>query len=208
MNQGGNNMPRLLLLGSLFLLVGASLVAESVRIGIVGAAELAGETNCEDFFDDIFDNPIVFPGLYWEVLLHHAGFGMTYLAKFKKISHENPLPSEPAREWYLDWIGSFDFRYHFSEESLFDPFLEFGIGCAGRVYLSCLENETPHYSPDNPLLLSIFFQGGGGIAFRFDYLHAGIKLLYRFINEPVPATWFDVYELYKIQGALFAGVSF
>ena len=201
-------MPRIIIMIGILLLAGASLFAENLRMGIIGAFELAGDTDCDEYFDHICDSPVIFPGIYWEVIMNHTGFGMTYMGKFKKTDNAHPSPGEPEREWNFDWIGSFDMRYHFMPESFFDPFLEFGIGCAGRVYLTYIDEHGTHYTPAEPLELSIFFQAGGGITFRFDYLEAGLKLDYRLMNEPVPATWYPVYDLQKIQSSVFIGVSF
>ncbi|MEJ2664142.1 MAG: hypothetical protein P8107_08895 [Spirochaetia bacterium] len=191
-------MQKIIITTTILLLFAVSANAETLRVGVTAAAELAGELDSEDFFDNITDTPVVFPGLYWEVILGHIGFGMTYLGRFEKTDTGHP----PT--WAIDWIGSFDFRYHFITEFLFDPFVEFGIGCAGRALIN-------NYNADNvygPLNLSMFFQAGGGVALRLDSFHVGIKLVYRVLNEPIPATDFDVYPLYKLQGSLFAGLSF
>jgi len=149
------------------------------------------------------DSPEVFLGVYWEVILNHLGFGMTYLGKFNRIEDNSEI------EWEFDWIGSMDLRYHFTEDSFLDPFVEFGIGCAGRVKLPCCSNEhASNYYDGELLMISIFFQAGGGIAVRLDRFHAGLKVLYRIMNEPVPVTAYEVYPLYKLESVLFAGVSF
>jgi hypothetical protein len=217
-------MPRVLLLCALLLLSAVSLGAESqniesddtetketerydderFRMGIAVAAELAGEVRCDNFFESILDSPAVFPGVYWEVILNHVGFGMTCFGKFNRIEDGS---SEIM--WEFDWIGSIDLRYHFTEKSFLDPFVEFGIGCAGRVELPCYNKDHDHYYEDSELLMiSVFFQAGGGIAVRLDCFHAGLKLLYRIMNEPLPVTTFEVYPLYKMESVLFVGVSF
>jgi hypothetical protein len=176
--------------------------AERFRMGIAFAAELAGEVGYDNFFENILDSPAVFPGVYWEVILNHLGFGMTCFGKFNKIEDGS---SETT--WEFDWIGSFDLRYHFTENSLFDPFAEFGIGCAGRVELPCCGSNS-HSQDGELLMISVFFQAGGGIAVRLDSFHVGLKLLYRITNEPLPVTAYEVYPLYKLESVLFAGVSF
>jgi len=211
-------MPRILLLCTILLVLAGGLSAESVdvettdtesisaetfRIGIIGAAEIAGEVICEDFFENITDSPILFTGIYWEVILNHIGFGMTYLGKLKRIEN-----TSSDIEWEFDWIGSIDLRYHFIEDFFIDPFVEFGIGNAGRVDLPCNSEHASSSYNGEPLMLSIFFQAGGGVAFRLDYLHAGLKVLYRIINEPVPVTSYNIYPLYKLQCAIFVGASF
>jgi len=227
-------MPRVLLLFTLLLFLAGSLGAESIdtesidteshdaespctesqgakshdterfRIGIAVAAELAGEVHCENYFESVLDSPEVLLGVYWEVLLNHLGFGMTYLGKFNRIED-----SSSQIGWEFDWIGSMDLRYHFTEGFFLDPFVEFGIGCAGRIRLPKYSNEHTYSNYDGELLmLSLFFQAGGGIAVRFDHFHAGLKVLYRIMNEPMPVTAYEVYPLYKLESVLFAGVSF
>jgi hypothetical protein len=58
------------------------------------------------------------------------------------------------------------------------------------------------------LMISLFGQAGGGVAFHLQELHLGAKAMYRFLNRPVPATTFDVYPLRNIHLSLFAGVAF
>jgi len=224
-------MPRVLLLCTLLLILAGSLGAETIesadaksadtesadaekpctedskterfRMGIAVAAELAGEVSCKNFLESIADSPEVLFGVYWEGMLNHLGFGMTSLGKFNRIEDNAEI------EWEFDWIGSLDFRYHFTEASFLDPFVEFGIGCAGRVKLPEYSNEHSYsYKDAELLMLSIFFQAGGGIAVRLDRFHAGIKVLYRIMNEHAPVTAYELYPLYKLESVFFAGVSF
>jgi hypothetical protein len=197
-------MSKFIVFAAVLALLAGTLHADSFRMGIAVAAELAGDVTCENFFNHIMDSPVVFPGLYWEEMFGHLGLGMTYLGKFKRLEN-----SENGYDWQFDWIGSLDLRYHFITESLLDPFVEFGLGCAGRVEFPVHSDQAGHESYNGePLLLSIFFQAGGGIAFRFDSLHAGLRVLYRIMNDPVPGTVYDVYPLYRLESVFFAGVSF
>ncbi len=194
-------MRRLLIIVVIFMLLATGLSALTVRVGITAAAELAGEVNSKDFFDNIADSPLIVPGVYWEIMFDRIGFGMTYMAKFNKIDE-----LEPAT-WTVDWIGSFDFRYHFITKFFLEPFIELGIGCAGSAKINNLKTESGGETY-GPLTLSVFFQAGGGVVMHFDSFHAGARLVYRLMNEPIPATDYDVYPLYKLQGSLFAGLSF
>ena len=126
---------------------------------------------------------------------------MTYLVDFTHVNSELP---DLEYEWYLDWIGSWDFRYHIFGNFAIDPFLEFGLGSAGRVDISNYESNN---ELRDPLQLSLFTQGGGGAALRLVNFHIGGKLLYRISNSPVPATQFGPYPLKNFQLAFFGGFS-
>ena len=126
---------------------------------------------------------------------------MTYLVDFIHVNSELP---DLDYEWYFDWIGSWDFRYHILGNFAIDPFLEFGLGCAGRVDISNYEGNG---DLRDPLQLSLFTQGGGGAALRLDNFHIGGKLLYRISNSLVPATQFETYPLKNFQLAFFGGFS-
>jgi hypothetical protein len=60
----------------------------------------------------------------------------------------------------------------------------------------------------DPLNLSLFGQVGGGLALRMAQFHVGAKALYRFYNEPIPATQIEVYPLKNFHFAFFGGMSF
>ena len=189
-----------LILLLLFILTGL-LSAEVFRIGGIGAMELMNnpidKENRQEFDGEIY----IIPGLYWEVILGQIGFGMTYLGDFTSVTSESP---DLEYEWYFDWIGSWDFRYHILGNFAIDPFLEFGLGSAGRVDISDYEGND---DLRDPLQLSLFTQGGGGAALRLDNFHIGGKLLYRISNSPIPATQFETYPLKNFQLAFFGGFS-
>jgi len=197
-------MRKMMILTLLILFCGtSSLFAEKFRLGAVGGIELFDSPVnmiIEKKFDDNF---AVYPGLYWEVVPGNLGFGMTYLGKFDRQT--TSLPGIDY-QWHFNWIGTFDFRYHFIKDSLLDPFVEAGIGNAGRVditpYSSGLENEQ------DELLISNFGQVGGGIAFNLKDFHVGAKVLVRFLNMPLPATQFEPYPLKNFNLSIFGGASF
>lgn len=186
----------------IFTLTAGFLSAEVFRMGGIGAMELMNnpinEENRQEFDTDID----IIPGLYWEVILGKLGFGMTYLVNFTSVNTAIP---DLEYEWYLDWIGSMDFRYHILGNFAIDPFLEFGLGSAGRVDISDYEGNEEFREP---LQLSLFTQAGGGAALRLDNMHIGGKLLYRIGNSPIPATQFETYPLKNFQLAFFGGLSF
>lgn len=181
-----------------------AVFAENFRLGFQGGVEFMNRPRYNTILKSFDDQANLMPGMYWEVIIDNLGFGMTYLTKFSR--QESILP-EINYKWYLDWIGSGDLRYHFLRGFPIDPFAEAGFGCAGRVEITDygqydLEGER------DPLYLSLFGQVGGGLALRLDHLHVGAKALYRFYNQPPPATQFDVYPLKNFHFAFFGGLSF
>ena len=178
--------------------------ASEFRLGGIGGIEAFNTFNREEMRSEFDDRVILYPGLYWEVIPGtNFGFGMTYLAKFNR--EESSLP-DTDYNWYLDWIGSWDFRYHFLSDSFFDPFVEAGLGCAGRVDITSYEYGLADSRDE--LMISLFGQAGGGVAFHLKELHLGAKGMYRFLNRPIPATPFDAYPLRNLHLSLFAGVAF
>jgi hypothetical protein len=187
-------------------LLGAATSAafgESFRLGVSVGPELVNRPTCESILLAFDRRTDLLPGFYWEVLMNHVGLGMTYLADFHDSA--SPYP-ELDKLWYLDWVGSLDLRYHFLPDFVLDPFLEAGVGNAGRVDISAYqENGLP--SPERLLGLSLFGQAGAGLAVRLSALHVGARLLWRFANEPVPATSFEPYPLKNFRFDLFGGFS-
>jgi hypothetical protein len=194
---------RMILILVVLLCGTSSLFAEKFRLGAVGGIELFDSPVnmiAEKNFNDNFE---VYPGLYWEVVPGNLGFGMTYLGKFDRQA--TTLPGLDY-QWHFNWIGTFDFRYHFIKDSLLDPFIEAGIGNAGRVDITAYgpgyENEQ------DDLIISNFGQAGGGLAFNLKDFHVGAKVLVRFLNRPLPATQFDAYPLKNFNLSIFGGASF
>jgi hypothetical protein len=200
-------MIRKVLFVSLLIVVcigGTTAFADDFRLGFQSGVELLNRPDYDALKKEFDNQANIMPGLYWEVIPDNVGFGMTYLARFSR--QESTLP-EINNEWYLDWIGSFDFRYHFMRYFLLDPFAEAGFGCAGRVDITSYGSDALA-EERNPMNLSLFGQVGGGIALRLRGLHVGAKALYRFYNQPPPATQFDEYPLKNFHFSLFGGLSF
>ena len=198
-------MKKLIIVVLLIISIGSAAVfAEGFRLGFQGGVELLNQPRYDMILKEFDDQANLIPGFYWEVIPNNVGFGMTYLAKFSR--QESVLP-EINYEWYLDWIGSWDFRYHFLRHFPLDPFAEAGFGCAGRVDITNYGAYGLGEERD-PLNLSLFGQVGGGLALRLQHLHVGAKALYRFYNQPPPATQFDVYPLKNFHFAFFGGLSF
>jgi hypothetical protein len=187
----------------LLALAAAVLPAESVRIGAAAGVELLNRPTYRDLSEEFDDQANIIPGLYWEVLFDHLGIGMSCLGKFDRLPAET---STAPSEWFFDWIGTWDVRYHLTSQWVLDPFVEAGLGCAGRVELTDYE-EFDVARERQPLELSLFGQVGGGLALRLEGLHVGARLNYRFLNDPPPATQFEPYPLKSFHFDLFAGLS-
>ncbi|MBN2353559.1 MAG: hypothetical protein JXD23_13380 [Spirochaetales bacterium] len=170
------------------------------RIGFIGTSELAAQASVWDYFPAAFANSDVFPGLYWEVRFKHFGFGMTYLGRF--IQQDTGLPTA-GRTWFIDVIGTLDIRYHFLADSFLDPFVEGGIGAAGRVSMT---HETYDCVLDM-LSASIFARGGAGLGLNFKHFHIGTKILYRFFQDAIPCVDLPSYDVSQFELSLFAGWS-
>ncbi len=192
-----------ILIGLLLAAMSAAAFGESFRLGTSVGAELLDRPTFESIQQEFDEGTNLLSGLYWEVLRDHVGFGMTYLVDFQRL--DSPYP-EMEYLWFVDWVGSFDLRYHFFEDFFLDPFLEAGLGSAGRVDISSYEeNGLP--GVEDPLQLSVFGQVGGGLAFRLSGLHLGARLLYRVFNNVPPATEFQPYPLKGFRFDLFGGFS-
>ncbi len=138
------------------------------------------------------DSP--FLGLGWEVLMGHLGLGESVLVDF----NENP-PSN----WWLDWDAQALFiSYHIlGPKTFIDPFVNAGLGCAGRVFLG------PGSSSEDRLLLTLYPFVGAGAALVLDGLHLGAKLSYALDRSPIPATAIPGYPLGRFQAQVFVGFS-
>jgi len=192
-----------ILIGLLLAAMSAAAFGESFRLGTSVGAELLDRPTFESLQREFDEGTNLLSGLYWEVLRDHLGFGMSYLVDFQRL--DSPYP-EMQYLWFVDWVGSFDLRYHFFEDFFLDPFLEAGLGSAGRVDISSYEeNGLP--GVEDPLELSVFGQVGGGLAFRLSGLHLGARLLYRVFNDVPPATEFQPYPLKGFRFDFFGGFS-
>ena len=195
---------RMILILIVFMCGTGVLFAGEFRLGGIGGIEAFDAIDKEEIKNEFDNRVVLYPGLYWEVIPSDKfGFGMTYLVKFNR---ETSTLSETDYAWFLDWIASWDFRYHFFSDSFLDPFVEAGIGCAGRADITSYDYGFEDERDD--LLMSLFGQAGGGMAFHFREMHVGAKALYRFLDRPLPATRFDTYPLKNFHLSVFAGVAF
>ena len=187
----------------LLALAAGAAGAESVRLGAVAGVDLRERPTCQGVVRELDGAANLIPGFYAEVLIDHVGIGLTGLGRFERVPADLPAAHT---DWFFDWIGSFDARYHFLRGFVLDPFVEAGLGSAGRVEIAGEEGGVP---PEDrqPLQLSLFAQVGAGLALRLDGAHVGAKMSWRFLNDPPPATRFEPYPLRSFRVDLFAGFS-
>ena len=146
---------------------------------------------------DSFNNKdqIFFWGFGWEVVFDKIGLGGTYDVNFYEDYESN---------WWLDWLSEpIYISYHlFGGGAFLDPFVEIGVGCAGRVFLDSALSPAM-----DPLYLSLFPMIGAGLALDLDGLLFGSKLTYAPTMASLPVTGIDDYPLKQFQVTLFAGIA-
>ena len=118
-------MKKTILVVFLFTLVGFSVFANHVRVGFISVLEFDEKPVYETVVEEYHAGDNVFPGFYWEVIPHHIGYGMTGNVRFDR--QESPVP-EVDYQWYMDWIATWDFRYHPLRWSFIDPFASGRMG--------------------------------------------------------------------------------
>lgn len=141
------------------------------------------------------DQPL-FAGVGWEIIIGKVGFGGDYMASF--------IRQPGSGWWWADWYAAPLFlSYHPLRQGYFlDPFVQAGVGCAGRVFL----HEWIGAARNN-LFLSIFPFIAAGLDLNLDGLLVGTKVSYAPFMSPPPATDFDNYPLGAIQVTLSVGVA-
>jgi hypothetical protein len=138
------------------------------------------------------DQPLL--GFGWDVVLGHIGLGGEYLIDFNE---------ETKDAWTLDWQGQAIYAsYHFLGARMpIDPFVDAGLGCAGRVFLG------PAEATGDRLTLTLYPFASAGAALELQGLRVGAKLSYALDRSPVPVTSIPLYPLGRFQVSAFAGVS-
>jgi len=201
----------------LFTVIGFQAAADAhFRAGVDVAAEFVEKPGSEDIKQAFgaSDKSGLMPGLTWEVIIDHIGFGMSHYVRFNRSDSEL---ENVNNEWDMDFMGSWDFRYHlFGGGAFLDPFAEASIGSAGHIELN--EEDADYYYTKREITigsdsdtgkltnLSIFSQVGGGLALKLDNFIFGGKLMYRMYNDVPPATQFDPYPLDNFQFSLFGSL--
>jgi hypothetical protein len=199
-------MKKTILAVVLFCFLGFGVFADNVRVGLIGGVDFAEKPDCETVVEEFHSGDNVLKGFYWEVIPDHIGYGMTCNFLFDK--QESLIP-EVDYQWTMDWIATWDFRYHPLRWSFIDPFVEIGLGCAGKVDITDYEEYgLDEELAEDPLFLSLFAQVGWGLGFRLGALNVGTRVAYRFWNEPPPGTQFEPYPLDEFNVGVFGGLRF
>jgi hypothetical protein len=135
-------------------------------------------------------------GFGWEVIPGKAGLGGDYQVSFFQ---------DAAEAWWLDWYApALYLSFHpVRARHLLDPFMEVGMGSAGRVFLS----RMPDPSMSRSLYLALFPFVAGGLNLNLDGLLVGAKVTYTPYKAQIPVTAIPVDPLGSFQVTLSAGVS-
>jgi len=119
-------MKNKLLVFILLTLLSTGLNAEIRLLGYM-ESDVQEQVEDESFVDRIDGkNPVY--GMAWEVIFDNIGLGGHYGVYFKEL-----VDYGLEEEWDMDWKGDMFLSYHFfGEKTFIDPFVEIGIGNAGR----------------------------------------------------------------------------
>ena len=139
----------------------------------------------------------LFWGVGWEVVLDRMGFGGDYAVSFLHGTAD-------ASTWWLDWYSpALYMSYHiFGSTAFIDPFIQVGVGCAGRVLLSSSASAAAD-SLDIALLPFV----AAGLSLDLDGLLISAKASYTPYASQIPVTDIPAYPLGKVQVTLSAGLS-
>jgi hypothetical protein len=175
---------------------GAPSFADAVHLtGDLSANFLGGSTTQQivNTFS-VGDQPLIW-GLGWEVILGRVGFGGDYMVDFFR---------DEGSQWWLDWFApALYMSFHpIGANRFIDPFVQAGIGSAGRVLL-----RGRQWSAGDDLMISIFPYVAGGLNFNLDGLLLGLKATYMPFNSELPVTYIPAYPLGPLQVSLSAGFS-
>ncbi len=137
-----------------------------------------------------------FAGVGWEVIIDRVGFGGDYSASFTRT---------PMGSWWLDWLAQPLFlSYHFFRSGhTLDPFVQAGVGCAGRVYLQ----DWPQTQVSDNLSISIFPFVAAGLGLDLSGLLVSAKMSYAPFMSAPPASPISSYPLGNVQMTLSAGIA-
>ena len=185
-----------------FLLVASFSFGRS-QFRLVGDASLdfVKKPSLSDVKLNFDDTANMMTGFHWEVITNSGvGFGNHYLVKFSRLLSTSEFIDY---EWWLDWNGDAYLSFHFlGVGRLFDPFLEIGYGCVGRVQMSDGSGGSTLQN------ISLYPYVGAGFAFDIRGLMLSAKGAYRPFVNPIPGTRFDNYPLKNFQVVLSAGFAF
>jgi len=161
-------------------------------VGIVGK-DFIDPPSVDQVFSSLRDGPGLL-GIGWEVVIKRFGMGGSYLVLFQPDANDS---------WWLNWeTQPFYASCHFLGGSArIDPFVDAGLGCAGRVYLGS------RHIPGELLGISIYPFASAGLALNIDAFRIGAKISAVPWQGRLPATPIAGYEVGAFQAQFFAGVS-
>ncbi len=135
-------------------------------------------------------------GFGWEVILGRMGFGGDYEVNFHRSSDST---------WWLDWYAPALYLslHPLGANRFLDPFIQAGVGNAGRVYLQGM--PFPGYN--DQLMLSLFPFVAAGLGVNIDGLLISAKVAYTPYNGQIPVTNIPTYPLGAVQVTLSGGLS-
>jgi hypothetical protein len=166
-----------------------------VDLGAVLGKDFISSPSLDQAVDAISsDDP--FAGLGWEAIIGHTGFGASYLVNFYKCGDD---------AWWLDWDAQAAYlSYHLLGANAFlDPFVDAGLGCAGRVFLG--PGSRAEGAPRLAISLYPFVSAGASV--RLGGSRLGAKLSYDLDRSAIPATSIADYPLGRFQVSAFASLS-
>jgi hypothetical protein len=133
-------------------------------------------------------------GVGWEVVIRRFGLGGTYLVHFEPDASDS---------WWLDWeVQPIFASYHvLGGGAKIDPFVDAGLGCAGRVFLG------PYAPGGDRLGISLYPFASAGLALNLDTFRVGAKLSFMPWQGRIPATSIAGYEVGECQLQILAGVN-
>ena len=161
--------------------------------GDLSANFLGGSTTQEIVNTFAVGDQPLFWGLGWEVILGRFGFGGDYMVSFFK---------DIGSQWWLDWYApAFSLSFHpIGANRFIDPFLQAGIGSAGRVLLRGMS-----MAQGNNLLISVFPFVAAGLNFNLHGLLVGVKAAYIPFNAEIPVTDIPAYPMGSLRVSMSAG---
>jgi hypothetical protein len=175
--------------------VRAARALSEVHVNLVGAIgkDFIEPPTVDQAFSALRDD-MSLGGIGWEVVIKRFGLGGAYLVHFEPDSTD---------AWWLDWeVQPLFASYHvFGGGSTIDPFVDAGLGCAGRVYLG------PGAVAGDRLGISLYPFASAGLALNLDAFRIGTKLSYTPWQGRIPAAPIPGYEVGSCQLQVFAGVN-
>ncbi|GEM_PF-1686888 len=195
--------------------VSVSALNTSAKFGAIIGVGFVDSPTVKDIVNEIDKGVNFKPGIEFGLKVDRIGFGISSLLMFNRTESIDPNLNW---NWAFDWISTINIGYHFAKSwYLLDPFIEAGIGAAGRVDLNpddnpmdqtnCIESGNLNCPDHNNILgLSIVNYFAAGLSLRIRMLYITGKLSYWPLNSPPPATQFQPYPLKQFQFTVSAGL--